>query len=98
MTFTFSRLIPIIGADVITVRHREHQHACRPGECTQSIRQTNLPTRDWQTGRAVKAVSTFVRSSVIDGVALCSVVPKVTPLVTKAASEGIRCSDPGTHF
>jgi type III pantothenate kinase len=51
------------------------------------IRQTNLPTRDWQTGRAVKAVSTFVRSSVIDGVALCSVVPKVTPLVAKAASK-----------
>ncbi|MGZ4975057.1 MAG: type III pantothenate kinase, partial [Limisphaerales bacterium] len=50
------------------------------------IRQTNLPTKDWQTGRAAKAVSTFVRSSAIDGVALCSVVPKMTPLVAEFAA------------
>src|SRR4051812_9517471 len=51
------------------------------------IRQTNLPTQVWQTGRAAKAVSTFVRSNVIDGVALCSVVPKMTPLVVNAAAK-----------
>ncbi len=50
------------------------------------IRQTNLPTRDWQTGRAAKAVSTFVRSCAIDGIALCSVVPKITPLIAKFGS------------
>jgi type III pantothenate kinase len=51
------------------------------------IRQTNLPTRDWKTGRAAKAVSTFVRSSAIEGVALCSVVPKMTPVVMRAAAK-----------
>jgi type III pantothenate kinase len=45
------------------------------------IRQTNLPTKDWQTGRAAKAVSNFVRTATIEGIALCSVVPKITPLV-----------------
>src|SRR4051812_23006736 len=51
------------------------------------IRQTNLPTRDWKTGGAAKAVLNFVRSNGIDGVALCSVVPKMTPLVIKAAAK-----------
>jgi type III pantothenate kinase len=51
------------------------------------IRQTNVPTKDWQTGRAAKAVSSFVRASAIDGVALCSVVPKITPLVANFAAK-----------
>ncbi len=50
------------------------------------IRQTNVPTKDWKTGRAAKAVSNFVRSSAIEGVALCSVVPKMTPLVANLAA------------
>lgn len=50
------------------------------------IRQTNLPTKDWLTGRAAKAVSTFVHSSAIEGVSLCSVVPKMTPRVINFAA------------
>lgn len=50
------------------------------------IRQTNVPTKDWQTGRAAKAVSNFVRSSVIDGISLCSVVPRMTPRVINTAA------------
>ena len=51
------------------------------------IRQTNVPTKDWNTGRAAKAVSNFVRSSAIEGAALCSVVPKMTLPVAQFASQ-----------
>ena len=44
------------------------------------FRQTNLKTADWFTGDAPAAVAKFIGRAKLTGVALCSVVPKVTPL------------------
>jgi type III pantothenate kinase len=51
------------------------------------IRQTNVATQDLKSGRAAKAVSSFVRSSAIEGAVLCSVVPKMTLSVAQFASQ-----------
>ena len=45
------------------------------------IRQADIPTASWFRGNAGRLVSQFVRRAQLDGVALCSVVPKATPLV-----------------
>ena len=44
------------------------------------FRQTNLKTADWSTGDAPAAVAKFIGRAKLTGVALCSVVPKATPL------------------
>jgi type III pantothenate kinase len=46
-------------------------------------RQTNIPTAAWFNGIIIDAILKFVRSDSVEGVALCSVVPRVTPLVLK---------------
>src|SRR5262245_39045976 len=48
------------------------------------VRQTNVTTREWFDGRIRDDALDFVGRSAVDGVVLCSVVPKVTPLVLKA--------------
>ena len=50
-------------------------------------RQTNIPTAWWFTGKATAAVRRFVGRRRISGVALCSVVPKATPQVERAARQ-----------
>ena len=45
------------------------------------LKQTNMPTRDWFGGRAKAAVKKFAGAGKITGAALCSVVPRATPLV-----------------
>ncbi len=47
------------------------------------IKQQNIPTREWFSGRAAFLVKKFVGSKKITGVVLCSVVPRATPLVRK---------------
>ena len=47
-------------------------------------RQVNVPTRDWFSGNANKLAAEFVGAKKIEGVVLCSVVPRATPLVRKA--------------
>ena len=54
-------------------------------------RQANIPTAAWFTGKAAAAVRRFVGRRRISGVALCSVVPKATPLVTRAARRITGC-------
>jgi type III pantothenate kinase len=49
------------------------------------IRQADLSTAAWTDGAALSLVDRFVRQRRVDGVALCSVVPRITPLVTRAA-------------
>jgi type III pantothenate kinase len=44
-------------------------------------RQTDIPTGDWHIGKARRQLLHFVRDRSPEGVALCSVVPRVTPLV-----------------
>jgi type III pantothenate kinase len=48
------------------------------------VRQTNIPTRDWFDGRVRDTALDFVGRTSVDGVALCSVVPRITPMVLKA--------------
>jgi len=48
------------------------------------LKQINVPTRDWAGGEAAALVKRFAGAKKIEGAALCSVVPRVTPLVRKA--------------
>jgi type III pantothenate kinase len=50
-------------------------------------RQCNLSTAEWRrnAGAAAKALVDFTRGRPVEGVALCSVVPAATPLVSRAA-------------
>jgi len=51
------------------------------------FQQANLPTAAWFDGRAKKTVAQFVKTAAIDGIAICSVVPKATPLVRRFAEK-----------
>ena len=50
------------------------------------VKQTNIPTAGWFNGAAAKLVRKFVGRARLDGVALCSVVPRATPLVRKTVA------------
>ena len=47
------------------------------------VRQADLPTAAWFDGTAAARVRRFVGTAEIEGAALCSVVPRATPLVRK---------------
>ena len=47
------------------------------------VRQADMPTFAWIAGGAAARVKKFVGNEKITGAALCSVVPRVTPLVKK---------------
>ena len=47
------------------------------------VKQANIPTREWFSGKAPALVKKFVGGKKIIGAALCSVVPRTTPLVRK---------------
>ena len=47
------------------------------------VKQTNIPTASWFNGAAAKLVRKFVGRARLDGVAICSVVPRATPFVCK---------------
>jgi type III pantothenate kinase len=49
------------------------------GNATRVLKQVNIPTAAWFEGGATKLISKFVGRSVLDGAALCSVVPHATP-------------------
>jgi type III pantothenate kinase len=51
------------------------------------LKQADIPTASWSDGSIGKSLLHFVNRRSIDGAALCSVVPKVTPLVLKATRE-----------
>jgi len=48
------------------------------------LKQMDIPTRDWAGGKAAALVKKFTGAKKFDGAALCSVVPRATPLVRKA--------------
>ena len=50
------------------------------------LKQMDIPTRDWFGGKARARVVKFAGAKKISGAALCSVVPRTTPLVRKAAN------------
>lgn len=48
------------------------------------VRQTDLPTRSWHDGSIKDALLDFVDRDPVQASVVCSVVPKVTPLASKA--------------
>lgn len=48
------------------------------------IRHADIPTAGWRNGAATKALRRFVGKATLNGAAVCSVVPRVTPLVKRA--------------
>jgi type III pantothenate kinase len=56
-------------------------------------RQTDIPTAAWSDGTARVQLTRFVGKASVNGVALCSVVPRATPLVRRAVQElfELRC-------
>jgi type III pantothenate kinase len=53
-------------------------------------KQTDVPTALWFSGKAAGAVKRFVGSAKVEGAALCSVVPKATPLIKRAVQSAWR--------
>src|ERR1035437_2241725 len=49
------------------------------------VKQTNIPTANWFNGAAAKLMRKFVGRARLDGVAICSVVPRATPFVHQTA-------------
>lgn len=49
------------------------------------IKHADIPTKDWLSGGVKDALGKFAGRNSIEGAALCSVVPRTTPLVLKAA-------------
>jgi type III pantothenate kinase len=48
------------------------------------VKQTDIPTAAWFSGRALPLVKKFAGKNNLEGAALCSVVPRATPLVAGA--------------
>jgi len=48
------------------------------------VKQANVPTAHWMGGDAAKLAKRFVGRAALNGAALCSVVPRVTPHVRRA--------------
>lgn len=51
------------------------------------VRQTDIPTGAWRTGKAMAALTRFIGQACLDGVVVCSVVPRVTPLIKRAVRQ-----------
>lgn len=49
------------------------------------VKQADIPTTAWLNGAAESRVIKFIGGARLEGVALCSVVPRVTPLVCRMA-------------
>jgi len=47
------------------------------------VKQIDIPTAGWRDGTAVGRVKKFVGRAKLEGAALCSVVPQVTPLIER---------------
>src|ERR1051325_4571318 len=62
-------------------------------DAVRVVRQADIPTLDWADDKAAGRMLRFVGRARIQGVALCSVVPKATPLVAKAVRRhwGLHC-------
>ena len=58
------------------------------------VRQADIPTESWFDGTAAARIKKFLGGKKIAGAALCSVVPRATPLVKKLAAQ---LGAPGTR-
>jgi type III pantothenate kinase len=59
---------------------------------SQVVRHADLPTAAWEAGRAMERLRRFGGRG-LEGAAMCSVVPRVTPLVSQAVNRlwGLPC-------
>jgi len=51
------------------------------------VRHMDIPTADWLAGKAPGRLARLVGKSLLDGAAVCSVVPRATPRVRQAVRE-----------
>ena len=51
------------------------------------VRQTDIPTLAWRTGKAQAQLTGFVGREQLTGAAICSVVPQATPFVRRTVRE-----------
>jgi type III pantothenate kinase len=51
------------------------------------VKQANIPTAGWFDGSAQSAVNKFVGRVQLEGAIVCSVVPRITPLVQRAVKD-----------
>jgi len=49
------------------------------------VKQINIPSSAWHDGKADVSLKKFVAKNKVEGAVLCSVVPKITPLVQESA-------------
>jgi type III pantothenate kinase len=54
---------------------------------SQITRQANIPTQTWEAGQAKARLRKFVGRARLDGAAVCSVVPRATPLACSAIAQ-----------
>src|SRR5215203_3542629 len=54
---------------------------------SQITRQANIPTQIWRAGQAKARLRKFVGRARLDGAAVCSVVPRATPLACRAIAQ-----------
>jgi len=57
------------------------------------LKHADIPTAAWRNGAATKLVAKFTGGARVEGAALCSVVPRVTPIVRRTARRrwGVPC-------
>src|SRR5207302_371852 len=55
------------------------------------LHQANILTAHWSGGAAAKRMKGFVGRAVLDGAALCSVVPRATPLARRPRHHTAQC-------
>lgn len=51
------------------------------------VRHTDIPTVGWSSRKAMEQLARFVERAEIEGAALCSVVPRATPLVQRTVRQ-----------
>ncbi|MEO6181515.1 MAG: type III pantothenate kinase [Verrucomicrobiota bacterium] len=54
------------------------------------VKQSNIPTAAWFTGRAKKLTVSFLRGKQIEAAAVCSVVPRATPFAHSLCHEQLK--------
>jgi len=54
---------------------------------TRVLKQINIPTSAWLAGKAAPPLKKFTHGVRLEGAALCSVVPKATPIVRETVRE-----------
>jgi type III pantothenate kinase len=56
------------------------------------LRQTDIPTAAWFSGKAGAQLKKFIGAAKIEGAALCSVVPRATPFVRRTVKRNWDCA------